>query len=125
MEPHETKQSQGKELTLLSREAFRRDSCLHYTGFIETRVLVDPAWICHGDPSAGGHELGALAEYAQKVSTPTKILDGDQYNDSLLAPMADGERFIFFDQPDRKAEDDHLTIVLNWAAEVRRQFEEK
>ena len=67
------KHSEGEELAELTGETFRRDSSWHYTGFIETRVLVDPAWICHGDPNGAGRELGALAEYAQKVSTPTKI----------------------------------------------------
>jgi Tol biopolymer transport system component len=60
-----------------------------------------------------------------RVSTPTKILDANQFDESYLAPMDDGERFIFFNAPDRKPEEEHLIVVLNWATELRRQFKDR
>jgi hypothetical protein len=55
------------------REPFRRDHAWHYTGHIESRVLVDPAWLDLSDPFASFTELKQLISYARKVSVPTKI----------------------------------------------------
>ncbi len=57
---------------------------------------------------------------ALTLSEPERILFGDQYDDSRLAPLEGGESFAFIDTPDRRPEDEHLQIILNWRDEVRR-----
>lgn len=55
-------------------EPFRRDYGDHYTGHIETSVLVDPFWVqITDDPIPEAIALQMLMRYAHRVSTPTKI----------------------------------------------------
>src|SRR5438094_952077 len=55
-------------------EPFRRDERqLHYSGFIETRILLDPCWIQFDDPGLSFTELKALQRYARHVTVPTKV----------------------------------------------------
>jgi len=55
------------------REPFRRDAYQWYTGYWETRVLIDPYWVEYGNVVQGAYPLILLANYARSVSTPTKI----------------------------------------------------
>jgi hypothetical protein len=54
-------------------EPFRRDHGGHYTGHLETRVLIEPTWFHFGDPFSAFTELQQLIGYARIVTTPVKI----------------------------------------------------
>jgi hypothetical protein len=72
MENHELVFAEDEE-ERVDEEPFRRDRGGHYTGHIETRVLLDPTWFHFGDPFSAFTELQQLIEYARIVTTPVKI----------------------------------------------------
>lgn len=56
-----------------SREPFRRDAYQWYTGYAETRVLIDPYWVEYGNAVDAFYPIVLLANHARAVSAPVKI----------------------------------------------------
>jgi serine/threonine-protein kinase len=78
-------------------------------------------------PAPGG--AGAVLMSAEMTgddplafSAPKMLLEEAEYDGSDLAPMPDGDRFVFEDKPDPRPEDEHLVVVVSWEAEIRRRL---
>jgi hypothetical protein len=110
-------------------EPFRRDRAGYYTGHLETRVLIDPAWFHFGDPFSASSELQQLVEYARGVTTPVKI---ELVHPDYLRPNSRGRwPGAFFDEsemrdigPPRDTEPQLRAKVEAVFAPIRHEFEQ-